>query len=370
MEKCILIHGHNNQQNNTINVEKRDLIKHRGNYVMYDDIYLFIQVISAGGFTSAAQKLKTHQATISKKIIRLEEELGKTLINRNTRHLQLTNEGQYLYNLFKPHFESMDNSLENVINNDGKIQEGKLSIAMSPSLATTEINNYILDFTIQYPQIMLDIHYTLHDVNLLKDNYDMAITLSKPAQETAVIKTIWQLHTILCAAPTYIKRFGNPKNLKDLEQHKIILPLISMRSNSILEGIHTATNRLVSQKFNRHCVAVNSSTNNINFALTGKCIVPLYDCIAEEYLENGKLVRILPEYQAIPVNVYLARPTSYKNKLVDMFSNHISNCIQKLNNERITKQTSRETKPGPKQNNTSLLQKDINLDQLSDISIN
>ncbi len=341
---------------------------------MYDDIYLFIQVINAGGFTQAAQKLKTHQATISKKIMRLEEEMGVTLINRNTRNLQLTNEGQYLYEQFKPHFESMEKSLDNVVNQDDKVQEGKLSIAMSPSLSTTDINNYILDFTLHHPQIMLDIHYTLNDVNLLKDNYDMAITLSKPAQETAVIKTIWQLHTILCAAPAYIKRFGNPKSLKDLEQHKIILPLISMRGNSILEGIHTATNRLVSQKFNRHCVAVNSSTNNINFALTGKCIVPLYDCIAEEYLESGRLVRILPEYQAIPVNVYLARPTSYKNKLVDLFSAHISTCIQRLNDERAAKMATQEPKTELKTElkteGVKLTQEEKSLNQFADISIN
>jgi DNA-binding transcriptional LysR family regulator len=305
---------------------------------MYDDIHLFVQLINAGGFSHVAKKLNTHQATISKRIMKLEQTLNMTLLNRNTRNLQLTEEGSRLYEKFKNQFESIEQALDSVKNKkNNNTHEGKLSICMSPSLSTKEINGHILDFTLLYPKVMLDIHYVLTDVNLLKDNYDLAITLNKPLQETSVIRTIWQLNTILVASKEYIARYGEPATLADLEKHKIILPLISMRTNSILEGVHSTSNQLVTQKFNRHCIALNSSGNNLNFALTGKCIVPLYDCVAQEYLDNGSLVRILPEYQALPTNVYLARPTSYKNKLVDLFANYVSECIKAMGNERAAK---------------------------------
>lgn len=300
---------------------------------MYDDIHLFIQLINCGGFSHVANKLKIHQTTISKRIVKLEQQLNVVLINRNTRCLQLTSDGQYIYDSFKTQFDLLDEVIDEVLKPDLTKIEGKLSIAMSPSLGTVEVNRLILEFAQMYPRVLLDIHYVITDVNLLRDNYDLAITLSKPAQELAVIKTVWQLNTILCASPEYVKNFGKPELLEDLEQHKIILPLISMRNNSILEGIHCAENRLVSQVFNRHCVAVNSSTNNVSFALTGKCIVPLYDCIARKYLESGQLIRILPEYQALPVNVYLTRPTSYKNRLVDLFTSHVSEYLGKLSQE-------------------------------------
>ena len=304
---------------------------------MYDDICLFVQLINAGGFSHVALKLNTHQATISKRIMRLEQTLNMLLINRNTRNLQLTEQGIELYNKFKDKFSDFDLALNDVKSSNNPKNTGKLSISISPSLSTKEINGLILDFTNLYPDIILDIHYTIQDVNLLKDNFDLAITLSKPAQETAVIKTIWQLHTILCATPEYIINYGEPLEIKDLEQHKIILPLISMRTNSIVEGLHTATNRVIAQKFNRRSIAVNSSANNVNFALTGKCIVPIYDIVAQEYLDNGRLVRILPDYQALPLSVYLARPTVYKNKLVDLFSEYVAASLRKIEDERISK---------------------------------
>ncbi len=301
---------------------------------MYDDIVLFIQLINSGGFSLVAKKLKIHQTTISKRIGKLEDALNLVLINRNTRHFQLTADGQRLYEQFNPLLAVFEDSLNSVLNKDNAIKEGKLAVAMSPSLSTVEINNYILDFTLKYPKIMLDIHYVVDNANLLKDHYDVAITLAKPQQETAMIKTIWQLNTILCASPEYVANFGQPATLEDLEEHKIILPLISMRSSSTLEGVHIASNRLVSQKFNRHSIAVNSSASNLNYALTGKCIVPLYDCVAREFIENGRLVRILPEYQALPVNVYMVRPTTYKNKLVDLFADYLCQCLHEMNNER------------------------------------
>lgn len=304
---------------------------------MYDDIVLFIQLIDAGGFSLVAKKLKLHQTTISKRIGKLEDSLNLILINRNTRNFQLTDDGQRLYEQFSPLLNVLEESLNNVVNKDNVAsKEGKLAIAMSPSLSTIEINNYILDFTLEYPKIMLDIHYVVDSANLLKEHYDVAITLAKPQQETAMIKTIWQLNTILCASPAYVANFGKPVSLEDLEQHKIILPLISMRSSSILEGVHVASNRLVTQKFNRHSIAVNSSANNLNYALTGKCIVPLYDCVAKEYIQEGKLIRVLPEYQALPVNVYMVRPTTYRNKLVDLFADYLCKCLHEMNNERHT----------------------------------
>lgn len=304
---------------------------------MYDEICLFVQLIDAGGFSHVALKLNTYQSTISKKIMRLEQALNMILINRNTRNLQLTEQGLYLYSRFKDTFSDFDLTLNDVKSSNNLKNSGKLSISISPSISTKEINGLILDFTNLYPDVILDIHYTIQEINLLKDNVDLAITLAKPSQETAVIKTIWQLNTILCASPEYIRTYGEPVDVEDLEQHKIILPLISMRNNSIVEGIHTATNRVITQKFDRRSIAVNSSASNVNFALTGKCIVPIYDIVAQEYLDNGRLVRILPEYQALPLSVYLARPTVYKNKLVDLFSDYVVASLRKIDDERITK---------------------------------
>jgi LysR family transcriptional regulator for bpeEF and oprC len=295
---------------------------------MYNNINLFVQLIDAGNFSRLAQKMHAHQSTISKRIMSLEQELGLVLINRNTRNFQLTEHGVRLYEQSKHYFGEFNVFLNSIRNNIEELPEGRLTIAMSPSLSTTEVNSLILDFTNLYPNVMLDIHYVINEVNLLKDNFDAAITLSKPLQETAVIKTVWQVNTILCATPEYIQRFGAPLTLADLEQHRIILPLLSMRTNKVVEGIHAPTNRMVTQKFNRYSIAVNSSANNLNFAMTGKCIVPLYECIAEDYISAGKLIQILPEYQAIPSNVYLARPSSYKNKLVDLFANHVTQCLQ------------------------------------------
>ena len=106
---------------------------------MYDDICLFVQLINAGGFSHVALKLNTHQATISKRIMRLEQMLNMLLINRNTRNLQLTEQGIELYHKFKDKFSDFDLALNDVKSSNNPKNTGKLSISISPSLSAKEI---------------------------------------------------------------------------------------------------------------------------------------------------------------------------------------------------------------------------------------
>ncbi len=293
----------------------------------YDDIYTFIQLINEGSFSRLADRMHTYQGTISKKILRLEESLGVGLVRRNTRTVQLTTEGQQLYDQLSNQFVTIDEVLEQARQN--KIAHGgHLKIALSPSFSAKVIDNYLLDFMADHPELTLDIYYTDREINLVKDNFDLAITLFKPVQDTAVLRKIHQLFATLYASPQYVEKYGLPKDIEDLTTHRLIIPIYPGSRNGTLEGIHLPTQTIIRKKFVNYSLAANSANSNLNFALSGKCIAPLFDFVADDYLANNRLLRILPEFCSLPIDVYLVRHNSYRNKFTELFVKFVDECLK------------------------------------------
>ena len=148
----------------------------------YDDIFLFVQLIEKGSFSRLSRHIGVNQSTISRRISQFEESLGKKLLQRNTRGLfELTADGADFY----AKFSIISNDVNQYLNDFKQINEyaGVLRIAIPRVLFNYSIVPVIHQFQDNYPHIQLIVNYSGGEVDLIKDNLDMAIVVKQPINQ-------------------------------------------------------------------------------------------------------------------------------------------------------------------------------------------
>ena len=189
--------------------------------MLYDDIFLFVKLINSGSFSKLSQSVNISQGTISKRIQSLEEELHLQLIKRNSRGLlELSPEGESLYNSFSIHEDKLKESLEEVISLQN-IVKGSIHVALPLMIYNKIILPHLDGFIAKYPEAKIIISFTGNQIELLKDNFNLAVTMQQPQSQSTKIKLLQKSRIKLFASKTYIEKHGAPIQLDELSQHNI-----------------------------------------------------------------------------------------------------------------------------------------------------
>lgn len=291
--------------------------------ISLNDLNLFINVVQAGSLTKASENLSIPIATISRRLTQLEESIGEHLLNRSTRSVSLTTLGQmYFDQCVNPLTECM--MAVKHLNNSHYQLSGTIKVTAPINLTHQWLANCIFSFMQQYPDIKIDLMVTNRIVDLTALSIDIAIRVGNLDDSNWVAKKLFLSRNILCASPKYLASNSLSLHPVDLKNHRLIC---SNHSNEwTLKNINTQ--ELYVTDITSHFV-VDDTQLMINAAKQdlGICFVP--ERFAESDIENGKLIRILPEWIGIPRPVYvMVRDRNYIPNRVKIFKEYIEQYLQ------------------------------------------
>ncbi|MBR9728546.1 LysR substrate-binding domain-containing protein [Shewanella intestini] len=262
----------------------------------FERLFLFAEVARQLSFTEAANTLGISRGYLSEQIKQLEQELGRPLLIRSTRSVKLTAQGQ----LVLARMGSIKSSLidlDRQIRHDHASLSGQIRIT-APSLFTQRFLLPICrEFNQAYPEVTLsiDCSYKTHD--LTQNDYDLALRATNNPPQNMVAKKLYQYRHICCASPHYLKQFGIPTSIEQLQQHQC------------LTAIEHETWWLNKQPLNiKPQISINDNRMLKTLALQHHGIILVPEYLVDEDIAQGKLVTVLPDVITERFNTYLIHP--------------------------------------------------------------
>ena len=184
----------------------------------------FLTVVAQGNnFSAAARELSVTPAAISKNIKRLEETLGIRVFHRNTRSLSLTPEGRLVFDKYTIAMEQIEQA-RRLAAARGSDNRGLIRITMTRSFGRHVVMPVLQEFLTVYPDIDLDVSLDDHLTDIIRDGFDVGVRGGPhPDGGSYIIRKLAPLQPLVCAAPTYLKRQGEPGHPDELVHHNCIL---------------------------------------------------------------------------------------------------------------------------------------------------
>lgn len=262
----------------------------------FDALRLFVRVVERGSFTAAAADLSLSRSTATEALRRLERRLGARLLERTTRHVAPTPDGEAFYRRCVTILADMEDAEAELREADPR---GRLRIDTIPYLTRTLLLPHLPAFLERYPR--LDIHFGQNDrlVDLVREGIDCAIRAGEPADSELLIRPLGHLTEVTVASPAYIERFGLPAGLDDFAGHQMV-GFVSSRTGEAMPLEFTEGDQVHEIALPARACANNSDTTSA-LALRGLGLAqaPLYRFAAD--LAAGRLVEVLPGNRPVPM---------------------------------------------------------------------
>lgn len=264
----------------------------------------FVQVVNAGSFSGAAKRLDISPASVTSRIQSLEQQLGIRLLNRTTRKVSLTEEGEAFYQ----RCNRILIEIAEVANLASALQakpSGRLRINVDIALARI-IAPLVGDYAALYPDVSCELIMTEQMVNIVEEKFDLAI-FAGPLRDSALVgRRLGAGRVVICAAPDYLARYPAPQHPSELVQHNCL--------DLVNGGAGNPWRFTGSDGEHRVTVAGNLRSNSIEglragtLAGQGICLLP-FASVAED-IERGALIRLLPDYEVAATPIQAVYPPS------------------------------------------------------------
>jgi DNA-binding transcriptional LysR family regulator len=270
-----------------------------------NDLLVFARVVDEGSFSRAAERVGLPKSTVSRRVAALEAKLGERLLLRTTRKLTVTDFGRAV--LEHAHHVAEDVTAAASLAHHRQIEpSGRLRVTMPGDFANLLLAPLLAEFVLKYPAITLEVDLSARFVDLIGENFDVAIRAGDLRDDASLAaRRIASFTGSLYAAPAYIGRRGTPSEPEALMEHDALhilsrtgdaMPWILERGEQRWEGIPPGR------------ATVNSPELLMRMALQGAGITLVTDHLALPYLERGELVEVLPDWHFHPVSVWAVFP--------------------------------------------------------------
>ena len=186
----------------------------------------FVKVVEAGSMAAAARRLDCTRAQVSKQIGELEREFGVRLFERSTRRLSLTPSGEIFLQHAQRALEAI-HSTEVALRNQGEAPRGVLRVSASITFGRLHVAPLLPLIVEKYPELSCELVLTDALVDLVEDNIDLALRLTKAPPEDAVARKLVHMKRVICGTPAYFAAHGKPETPHDLIRHRCFVMLPS-----------------------------------------------------------------------------------------------------------------------------------------------
>jgi DNA-binding transcriptional LysR family regulator len=256
------------------------------------EMSIFQRVAERGSFASAAEDVGLSPSAVAKLITRLETRLGVRLINRTTRRLAITAEGETYLERAREILAAIE-SVEADISSARLSPRGHLRVHTFPFIAVRHLVPVLPDFMTRHPQITFDFMVTNRIVDIIGENVDISLRMGGLNDTALVARKIVNLRRIVCASPSYLARHGRPAKPADLLHHSC---LTLSRNPGSATWPFRVDGELVQVEVTGP-VSADSTAMLLGLAIEGAGILRLSEHVVAEAIQKGQLEPLLQDVQ-------------------------------------------------------------------------
>ncbi len=271
----------------------------------------FSLLARCGSFSATARELNVSTPAVSKRLAQMEARLGVQLLNRTTRRVSLTPEGEtYLAHARRILADIAD--MEQLVSRTQSTPQGLLRVNATLGFGRSHIAPLISDFVRSHPQVQVQLQLSVDPPPLASDAFDVCIRFGEPPDARVIARRIAPNRRLLCAAPAYLAQRGTPKIPSDLARHDCI----GIRQGDDAYGQWRLSPARKPDAVEVVKVRGGLSTNDgeiaVNWALEGHGIVMRAEWDVARYLRSGRLVQVLADHHTPPADIYAIYPQRHQ----------------------------------------------------------
>ena len=248
----------------------------------------FVRTVQNGGFTAAARAMDLTPSAVSKLVTRLEDRLGVRLLQRSTRRIEITPEGDAFFRRARDILGALDEAEAEVMETRSS-PRGRLRLVCGAAFGAHQLTPVVPEFLALYPKITLDLTLTDVRARSREENFDLALRVGPLDDSSVVARRICSLERLVVASPNYLEANGCPQHPDELVHHRCLWnsSLPALRDWPFKEGDGLRIIHVDGP------VGVNNNETLMNLALAGVGIARLRDLMGGGALRTGTLMRIL-----------------------------------------------------------------------------
>lgn len=278
------------------------IIKNGGDMDTLTSIKVFHQVVAVGSFTKAAQALNMSVAMTSKHVAHLERSLNTKLLHRNSRNIHLTEAGEQYHRQSLYALEILG-CAEQTAKGATNIAQGVLKITMPSWFANPKVARWLAQFQNRYPNVVLDLSMSNHMVDLVANGFDLALRLSNEPKPSLITRPLGVVEFYPVATPQYLNQYGTPATPDEFNMHHAIQPsYVKMDTCTVYHHQTNEAHTLCPKVL----IYSDDTVMTAELIRAGAGVGYMPSWVVEEDLQMGRLVRLLPDYHLLSVNLYAA----------------------------------------------------------------
>jgi DNA-binding transcriptional LysR family regulator len=270
------------------------------------DLGFFIALANAGSLSAAAREQGISTAAVSRHLGLMESRLGIPLVNRTTRRMGLTPEGEVYLDYARKIMDDIE-SLETHLLGATAEPQGLLRVNATLGFGRSHIAPLISQFTRLHPKVDVQLQLSVNPPPSGDDAFDICFRFGNPPDSRSIARFIAANQRIVVASPAYLKKFGTPKTPSELGKHNCI----GIRQGDEAYGLWrftTAKGKAKEQQTESVKIRGNLTTNDggvaLNWALDGHGVLLRAQWDVDKYVQSGKLVQLLPNYNSPDADIY------------------------------------------------------------------
>src|SRR5471030_917620 len=276
--------------------------------VQPSDLSFFSTLAASGSLSATARELGLTAAAVSKHLTQMESRAGVALINRTTRRMMLTPEGELYLEHARRILDEID-ELSELLGTAKKSPKGLLRVNATLGFGRSHVAPAISRFVANYPQVSVQLQLSVTPPPLTDDTFDVCIRFGEPPDTRVVARRLADNRRLLCAAPAYIASRGMPVTPHDLTRHNCI----GIRQGDEAYGVwRLSSGRGSTRRTDTVKIRGNLTTNDgeiaVKWALDGHGILMRAEWDIAEYLRDGRLIHVLPAYRTPDADIYAVVP--------------------------------------------------------------
>lgn len=263
-----------------------------------EDLQTFVAVADAGGISAAARRLGVSKSIVSRRLFRVEAELGAQLLARTTRGAALTEAGLTFRDHAARATAEIDTARDTLLPT-GALR-GRLRVAIPLSLGPTHFAPVLAEMALRHPQLHIHTSYSDRFVDLIAEGFDCAIRVGYLQDSNLIAKRVGPIYGKLVASPDYIKAHGAPETLEQISEHQALMQ--GTETWQFMDG-----DRIVTVQPQGRFKADNA-TVLAAAAAAGVGLAFLPDCVTHGYVASGALVPVMTQHPLPSAGAYVIRP--------------------------------------------------------------
>jgi LysR family transcriptional regulator, transcriptional activator for dmlA len=276
------------------------------------DLGFFSVLAGAGSLSAAARELGITTPAVSKHLAQMEARVGVSLVNRTTRRMSMTPEGELYLEHARRILGEID-GMQELLGVSKATPKGLLRVNATLGFGRSHVAPLISRFVRQYPQVEVQLQLSVNPPALTDDAFDVCLRFGAPPDARVIARHIAPNRRLLCASPAYLKQHGTPKVPNDLVRHNCI----GIRQGEEAYGLwrlssgrgKNASTEAIKTRGN---LTTNDGEIAVNWALDGHGILMRAEWDIQRHLTSGRLVQVLPMYFTPDADIYAVYPQRHQ----------------------------------------------------------